>query len=183
MVLQTILFIFSLFSRHWCHHWCQLAAVKKTRLQADSLSFWVLGRLFGKIYIFYKFLGGVFSGNTRKICAGVYNMASRWYILEVMYCTNNMFSVLFMYQQYVYGVASRCPLVVYELYILCYIFDYKNIFEYRNIFYRGMRWAWVNQHSMHLHIVTLSKMLRLGWWLPYIENTSWIAYISLQWQL
>ena len=25
-----------------------------------------------------------------------------------------------------------------------------------------MRWAWVNQHSMHLHIVTLSKMLRLG---------------------
>ena len=57
-----------------------------------------------------------------------------------------------------------------------YIFDYKNIFEYKNIFYRGMRWAWVNQHSVHLHIVTLSKMLHLGWWLPYIENTSWIAY-------
>ena len=68
-----------------------------------------------------------------------------------------------MYQQYVYGVASCCPLVVYELYILyCYIFDYKDIFEYKNICYRGMGWAWVNQHSMHLHSVTLSKMLDLG---------------------
>ena len=40
---------------------------------------------------------------------------------------------------------------------MCYIFDYKNIFEYKDIFYGGMGWAWVNQHSMHLHSVTLSK--------------------------
>ena len=46
-----------------------------------------------------------------------------------------------------------------------------------------MGWAWVDQHSMHLHSVTLSKMSRLGWWLPYIKNTSWIAYISFEWQL
>ena len=46
-----------------------------------------------------------------------YTMASPWYIFEVMYCTNNMFTVLFMYQQDVYGVASRCPLVVYDLVI------------------------------------------------------------------
>ena len=66
-----------------------------------------------------------------------------------------------MYQQYVYGVASCCPLAVYELYILCwYILEYKNISEYKNRFYRGM--MLVNQHSMYLHSVTLSKMLHLG---------------------
>ena len=75
------------------HHLCQLAAVKKTRLQADSLSFWVLGRLFGKIYIFYKFLGGVFSGNTRKKCVGVYNGIPMVY-----------FGGYVLYQQYVYSV-------------------------------------------------------------------------------
>ena len=60
-------------------------------------------------------------------------------------CTSNMFMVL--------------QVVVLWLY-MSYIFDYKNIFEYKNIFYRGM--VWVKQHSMHLHIVTLSKILRLG---------------------
>ena len=58
---------------------------------------------------------------------------------------------MYIHQQYVYGVASYCPSVVYELYILCcYILEYKNIFEYKSIFY------------MHLHSVTLSKMLHLG---------------------
>ena len=68
-----------------------------------------------------------------------------------------------MYQQYVYGVANCCPLVVYELYILCCyiieynnIFQYKNMFEYKNVFYRGM--VSVNQQSMHLHSVTISKI-------------------------
>ena len=60
---------------------------------------------------FYKFLGGVFSGNTRKKCAGVYNgipmVYFGGYVLYQQY--------VFMYQQYVYGFASRCPLVVYEL--------------------------------------------------------------------
>ena len=47
--------------------------------------------------------------------------------------TNKIFPVLlykwFMYQQYVYGLASCCSLVVYELYILCYKFENKNIFN------------------------------------------------------
>ena len=79
----------------------------------------------------------------------------RLHVLYQQYVYSVVFE-WFMYQQYVYGVASCCPLVVYELYILCYVFDYKNIF------YRGMGWGWVNQHSMHLNSVTLSKMLRLG---------------------
>ena len=39
---------------------------------------------------------------------------------------------------------------------------------------------------LYVDSVTLFKMLHLGQWLPYTvgtENTSWIAYISLQWQL
>ena len=74
------------------HHWCQLAAVKKTRVQADNLGFrpTILENIF-----FYKFLGGVFSGNTRKKSAGVYKGISMVYFGDYMYCTNNMFTVLF----------------------------------------------------------------------------------------
>ena len=60
----------------------------------------------------------MFSGNTCEKCAGVYKGIPMVYFGGYMYCTNNMFTVLFlmfMYQQYVYGFASCCPLVVYEL--------------------------------------------------------------------
>ena len=55
-----------------------------------------------KKFFFYKFLGGVFSGNTCKKCG--YTRASPWYILEVA-CTvpTICFTVWFMFQQYVYG--------------------------------------------------------------------------------
>ena len=170
------------------HHWCQLAAVKKTRVQADNLGF--LGRQFGKIDFFYKFLGGVFSGNTCKKSAGVYK-ASPWYLLEVtctvpticLQCCFLMVYVPAIYLWFCKSLSFGCIWVINFVLIYTCIYEHKNIFEYKNIFYRGMGWAWVNQHSMHLHIVTLSKMLHLGWSLPYIENTSWIAYISLQWQL
>ena len=45
------------------HHLCQMAAVKKTRIQTDNLGFWPT--IWENIF-FYKFLGGVFCGNTRK---------------------------------------------------------------------------------------------------------------------
>ena len=45
---------------------------------------------------FYKFLGGVFSGNTLKKCAGVQKgIPAMEYIGCYMYCTHNMFTVLF----------------------------------------------------------------------------------------
>ena len=81
-----------------------------------------------------------------------------------MYCTNNMFTVLFfngLCTSNMFMVLQVVALWLYMSYKFC-IFDYKNIFEYKNMFYRGMGWAWVNLHSMHLHSVTLSKMLRLG---------------------
>ena len=77
------------------HHWCQLAAVKKTRVES-----WQFGLLGFRLTIwehifFYKFLGGVFSGNTRKKCPGVYKDIPILYFGGYMYCTNNMFTVLF----------------------------------------------------------------------------------------
>ena len=88
------------------HHLCQLAAVKKTRIQADNFGFWILGRQFG-------FLG------------------FRPTILE------NIFMVL--------------QVVVIWLYMIWfYIWLQKYIWVQKYI-YRGMGWAWVNQHSMHLH--------------------------------
>ena len=68
-------------------------------------------------------------------------------------CTSNMFMVLQVVILWLYMSYKFCVI---------YIFDYKNIFEYKNVFYRGKGWAWANQHSMHLHSVTLSNMLRLG---------------------
>ena len=62
------------------HHWCQPAAVKKTRVQFWHLSF--RPTIWENIF-FYKFLGGVFSGNTRKKCAGVYKGILQRCILEV----------------------------------------------------------------------------------------------------
>ena len=49
-----------------------------------------------------------------------YTRASPRFILEVTctvptICFNSVVFKWFMYQQYVYGVASCCPLVVYEL--------------------------------------------------------------------
>ena len=46
------------------HHWCQLAAAKKTRVQADNLGF--RPTIWENIF-FYKFLGGVFSGISLSI--------------------------------------------------------------------------------------------------------------------
>ena len=74
------------------HHLCQLAAVKKTRIQADNLGFGVKPTIWENIF-FYKFLGGVFSGNTRKKGAGVYNGIPMVY-----------FGGYVLYQQYVYSV-------------------------------------------------------------------------------
>ena len=81
-----------------------------------------------------------------------------------MYCTNNMFTAFFngLCTSNTFMVLQVVVLWLYELYIWCYIFDYKNIFEYKNIFYRGIGWVWVNQHCTHLHSVILSKMLHLG---------------------
>ena len=79
------------------HNWYLLAAdIKKTRVKADNLAVWGLGRQFGKIYFYYKFLGGVFYGNTRKKCAGVYMGIPIVYFGGYMHCTNNMFTVLFL---------------------------------------------------------------------------------------
>ena len=65
-----------------------------------------------KNFFFYKLLGGKLSGNTCKKSAGVYEGIPMVYFGGYMYCTNNMFTVLFMYQQYVYGCAS-CFLWLY----------------------------------------------------------------------
>ena len=122
-----------------------MSAVKKTRVQADNLGFWVLGRQFRKIYIFYKFIGGVFSGNTRKKCAGVYKGIPMLYFGGYMYCTHNMFTMLFFNgscTSHMFMVLQVVVLWLYMSYKFCVIiFDYKNIFEYKNIFYRGMGWA------------------------------------------
>ena len=116
-----------------------MSAVKKTRVQADNFSFWVLGRQF------YKFLGGVFSGNTRKKCAGVYKGIPMVYFGGYMYCTHNMFTVLFFNgscTSNMFMVLQVVALWLYTSYKYCVIiFDHKNIFEYKNIFYSGMGWA------------------------------------------
>ena len=105
---------------------------------------------------FYKFLGSVFSGNTRKKCAGVYEGIPMLYFGGYMYCTHNMFTVSFFN-----GLCTSNMFMVLQIVVLWLYMSYKFcviIFDYKNIFYSGMGWAWVNQHSMHLHCVTLSKM-------------------------
>ena len=113
----------------------------------------------------------MFASNTCKKCPGVYEGIPKVYFGVCMYCTNNMFTVWFFHglcTSNMFMVLEVVVLWLYmsykfcvDIYCIC-IYDYKNIFEYKNVFYRGMRWAWVNQHSMNLHIVTLSKMLHLG---------------------
>ena len=73
------------------HHWWQLAAVKKTRVQVDNLGF--RSTIWEKFF-FYEFLGGVFSGNTCEKCPGVYKGIPMVYFEGCMYCTK-MFTVLF----------------------------------------------------------------------------------------
>ena len=73
------------------HHWCQLAAFKKTRVHADHLGFWILGQQFGEINFF------VFSGNTCKKCAGVYKGTPMAYFG----------GYIILYQQYVYSVLFK----------------------------------------------------------------------------
>ena len=120
--------------------------------------------------------------------------ASPLYILGVA-CSENMFMVL-LYNGLCIKTFMMLPVVVLWSYIglnLCHV----NLNPKIN--YESVRL--VNQYSMQIRIriaalrcarsvlplwvdnVTLIKMLRLLQWLPYIENTSWIAYISLQWQL
>ena len=67
-----------------------MSAVKKTRVQADNLGF--RPTIWENIF-FYKFLGGVFSGNTRRKCAEVYNGIPMVY-----------FGGYVLYQQYVHSV-------------------------------------------------------------------------------
>ena len=57
-----------------------------------------------------------------------------------------LFSVLWLYMSY------RFCVVIYLI---------------TKIYLSTKWWAWVNQHSMHLHSVILSKMLHLDSWLPY----------------
>ena len=65
------------------------------RVQVDNFVFRVLGRQFGKIYFGINSLVGVFFGKTRKKSAGVYKGILMVYFRGYMYCTNNMFTVLF----------------------------------------------------------------------------------------
>ena len=102
------------------HNWCQLAAVKKTSVQADNLGFWVLGRQFGEIYFYYKFLGGVFSGNTHKKCAGVYKGIPMIYFGGYMYCTSNMFTVLFFN-----GLCTGNMFIVLQVVVFWLYMSYK----------------------------------------------------------
>ena len=121
----------------------------------------------------------------------------RWCIYSVTIynglCTRNMFMVLQVVTLWLYNMSyTFCVFICFK----CTKIYLKN--------YRGKEVpVAVNQHSMQIWLrmsgltcarlvlslliilisVTLSKMLLLGQWLPYIENTSWIAYISLQWQL
>ena len=90
------------------HHWCQLAAVKKTRVQADNLGFWVLGQQ-------------LFSGNTCKKCAGVYKVIPMVYFGGYMYCTNNMFIVLFFN-----GLCTSNMFMVLQVVILWLYMSYKS---------------------------------------------------------
>ena len=86
-----------------------------------------------------------------------YTRVSPWYILEVACTVPTMFTVFFN------GLCTSNMFMVLQVVALWLYMSYKFcIFDYKNMFYRGMGWAWVNQHSMHLHSVTLSKMLCLG---------------------
>ena len=75
-------------------------------------------------------------------------------------CTSNMFMVLQVVVLWLYTSYKFC-VVIYSI---------TKIYLSTNIYFIG---GWDGRGLT-------SKMLRLGWWLPYLKNTSWIAYISLQ---
>ena len=125
----------------------------------------------------------MFSGNTCEKCAGVYKGIPMVYFGGCMYCTNNMFTVLFFN-----GLCTSNMFMVLQIVALWLYTSYKFCVLYliTKIYFIG-GWAWVNQHSAHLHSVTLSKMLRLGWWLLYMAkhqlnclHFSSVANIDLQ---
>ena len=68
-------------------------------------------------------------------------------VTSYMYCTNNMFTVLFFN-----GLCTSNMFMVLQVVVLWLIYLITKIF-----FIGG----WGGHHSMHLHSVTLSKMLRL----------------------
>ena len=83
-----------------------------------------------------------------------------------------------LYQQYVYsdlffkGLCTSNMFIVLQVVILSLYMSYKfcvviylitKIYLSTKMYFIGGRgWAWVNQHSMHLHSVTLSNMLRIS---------------------
>ena len=67
---------------------------------------------------FYKFLGGMFSGNTCKKCAGVYKGIPMVYVGGYMYCTNNMFMVLQVVVLWLYMSYKFCV----DIYLITKIF-------------------------------------------------------------
>ena len=70
---------------------------------------------------FYKFLGGVFSGNTCKECAGVYKgIIPLVYFGGYTYCTNNMFTVLFFN-----GLCTSNMFMVLQVVVLWLYMSYK----------------------------------------------------------
>ena len=86
-----------------------MAALKKTMVRADNLGFFEnKGN--------YRCVDGVLSVNTYEKCAGVYKGIPIVYFGGYIYQQYiSGVTQLFMYQQYVYGGVSCCPLVVHNL--------------------------------------------------------------------
>ena len=141
---------------NWTNHWCQLAAVKKTRIQANNLGFLGFRQTIWENNFFYKYLGGMFTGNTCKKCARVYKGIPMVYFGTIIsICLQCCFLMVYVPAIYLWF----CKLLS---------FSCIGVINYVLLYIRLQKYIWV---------------LHLGWWLPYIENTSWIVYISLQWQL
>ena len=106
---------------------------------------------------FYEFLGGVFTGKTCEKCAEVYKGIPMVYFGGCMYCTNNMFTVLFfngLCTSNMFMVLQVVALWLYMSYKFCVIYLITKIYLSTKMYFIGGRgWAWVNQHYMHLHSV------------------------------
>ena len=109
---------------------------------------------------FYKFLGGVLSGNTCKKCAGVYKGIPMVYFGGYMYCAHDMFTVLFFN-----GLCTSNIFMVFQVVVLWLYMSYKfcvDIYLITKIYFivgwggRGLT------STLRICIVLLSKMLRLG---------------------
>ena len=68
-----------------------------------------------------------------------------------------------VYVPAMFMVLQVVVLWLYMSYKFCVdIYLITKIYLSTNLYFIAGSGVWVNQHSMHLHIVTLSKMLRLG---------------------